>query len=90
MGEKQPGRVINLRLGGSNCASSHRMLSHMLDKTDGVMAYFIDPETHTLTAYLDDEDVDDVALVRALMTAGMYPRISDETGSADEGGTHAC
>lgn len=91
MDDSFAGRVVNLRLGGRNLASSQKMLSHMLDHTDGVLAYFIDPDHQTLTAYLDDVNGDDFALVRALVTAGMYPRITEEEpGFSDKDSTHAC
>ncbi len=90
MGQRFEGRVVRVGLGGGSCASSHRMLAHLLDRTDGVASYSIDPTTATLTAFLDHTHHDDDAIARALVAAGMYPTSTFEVGAHHKDETNAC
>lgn len=90
MAEKYIGRVVRVSLAGGSGPGSERMLAHLLDQANGVVAYFIDAEERVLTAYLDESHSDDEVLVRALMASGMYPKSSHDVGVTDKDGTNAC
>jgi len=90
MAEKYHGRVVRVSLAGGSCPSSERMLAHLLDRADGVVAYFIDAEDRMLTAYLDESHAQDDVLVRALVASGMYPGRARDIGVTDKDGADAC
>lgn len=90
MAEKYYGRVVRVCLAGGSSPASGRVLAHLLDRADGVHAYFIDADHKMLTAYLDESHDDDEVLVRALMASGMYPRSSHDVGAIVKDGTNAC
>lgn len=90
MAQRDNGRVIHLHLGGTASPSSQRLLVHLLDRTEGVVGYTLDPDHMTLTAYLDATHVDDRALVKALVASGMFPHSSQELGGNDKDNVHAC
>lgn len=84
------GRLVRFTFGGGSCRSSNRLLGHLLDRTEGVTAYFVDPENRTLVAYVDDTLADESDIVRALVTSGMYPVEASVLGVTEEGRTDAC
>lgn len=90
MAELFPGRVVHVELSPSACRSKERLLAHLLENTEGVVSFHIDPDTRTLTAYLDETHVDDATLVRVLVTSGLFPASTREVGVEFGGDNSAC
>lgn len=90
MAERYGGRVVRVSMAGNPCPVSQRMLELALDEAEGIMAYSIDADGGTLTAYLDDATCDEDAILRAMLAAGLYPTSSYDVGVTDQTPRHVC
>lgn len=90
MAERFKGRVVHFYTNGSECPSKEKLLSHLLEKVEGVTAHHYDPQSKVLTAYIQEETADESAIVRALMTAGMYPVGAFDVGAEKKDNAHGC
>lgn len=84
--ELYEGHVVLVRLG--NRPDRIATVSHLLDASDDVVAYRIDDDG-SLTAFLHPGD-GEIAFVRALEVAGVYPMETEPWDGPVPGGHHAC
>ena len=90
MAERYKGRVLRVSLGGSDNAENEALLRRLLTDIDGLTGFTIDAAPRVLTAWIDAEAPAEDAILKALLASGMFPRMVNDTGTAQGGASNAC